>query len=130
MSCKRNYRFACQDLEVFEKPSEPVKKSWGVRRESLSQSQLQRTNNPTEEKIAKEIRELKEREEELIRAREMKDRPDSREEEQVVEQEQEEQKEEEEEEEDHSSPSLSPGLEYSVRPQQTQQAKKEDKTRR
>ena len=114
---------------MFEKPSEPVKKSWGVRRESLSQSQLQRTNNPTEEKIAKEIRELKEREEELIRAREMKDRPDSREEEQVVEQEQEEQK-EEEEEEDHSSPSLSPGQEYSVRPQQTQQAKKEDKTRR
>ena len=114
---------------MFEKPSEPVKKSWGVRRESLSQSQLQRTNNPTEEKIAKEIRELKEREEELIRAREMKDRPDSREEEQVVEQEQEEQK-EEEEEEDHSSPSLSPGQECSVRPQQTQQAKKEDKTRR
>merc|ERR550532_766909 len=54
-----------QDLEVFEAPSEPVKKSWGVRRENLSQSQLQRTNNPTEEKIAKEIRELKEREEEL-----------------------------------------------------------------
>ena len=65
---------------MFEKPSEPVKKSWGVRRENLSQSQLQRTNNPTEEKIAKEIRELKEREEELVRAREEKPRAVSSEE--------------------------------------------------
>ena len=122
MSSKRNYRFACQDLEVFEKPSEPVKKSWGVRRESLSQSQLQRTNNPTEEKIAKEIRELKEREEELIRAREKKGRPDSREEE------------EEEEEEDHSShsPSVDSEQENTVRPAvaATQQAQEEDQSRR
>ena len=122
MSCKRNYRFACQDLEVFEKPSEPVKKSWGVRRESLSQSQLQRTNNPTEEKIAKEIRELKEREEELIRAREKKGRPDSREEEEA------------EEEEDHSShsPSVDSEQENTVRPAvaATQQAQEEDQSRR
>jgi len=61
-----------QDLEVFDKPTEPAKKSWGVRRENLAQSQLQRSLNPTEEKIAKEIRELKEREEELVRAREEK----------------------------------------------------------
>jgi len=70
-----------QDLEVFDKPTEPAKKSWGVRRENLAQSQLQRSLNPTEEKIAKEIRELKEREEELVRAREEKTRPSSAEEE-------------------------------------------------
>ena len=107
---------------MFEKPSEHVKKSWGVRRENLSQSQLQRTNNPTEEKIAKEIRELKEREEELIRAREKKGRPDSREEE------------EEEEEEDHSShsPSVDSEQENTVRPAvaATQQAQEEDQSRR
>ena len=109
---------------MFEKPSEHVKKSWGVRRENLSQSQLQRTNNPTEEKIAKEIRELKEREEELIRAREKKGRPDSREEEE----------EEEEEEEDNSSPSpsLDSEQENTVRPAvaATQQAQEEDQSRR
>ena len=44
---------------MFDKPTEPAKKSWGVRRENLAQSQLQRSLNPTEEKIAKEIRELK-----------------------------------------------------------------------
>ena len=69
-----------QDLEVFDKPTEPAKKSWGVRRENLAQSQLQRSLNPTEEKIAKEIRELKEREEELVRAREEKPRAVSSEE--------------------------------------------------
>ena len=111
---------------MFEKPSEHVKKSWGVRRENLSQSQLQRTNNPTEEKIAKEIRELKEREEELIRAREKKGRPDSREEEK--------EEEEEEEEEDHSSPSPSLDSEQENTVRQavaaTQQAQEEDQSRR
>jgi len=62
-----------QDLEDFDKPAaEPESKtlSWGVRVGTLPQSPSPRTNNPTEDKIAKEIRELKEREEELIRLRE------------------------------------------------------------
>ena len=117
---------------MFEKPSEPVKKSWGVRRENLSQSQLQRTNNPTEEKIAKEIRELKEREEELVRAREMKDRSDSRGEE---EEEEEEEKKKEEEEPTSASGSVESDQENCVRPtvvvsQQPQEARQEDRTRR
>jgi len=63
-----------QDIESFETSppvmTQSVKKSWGVRRESLTQNTVERTVNPTEEKIAKEIRELKEREEELIKLRE------------------------------------------------------------
>ena len=110
---------------MFDKPSEPVKKSWGVRRENLSQSQLQRTNNPTEEKIAKEIRELKEREDELLRARENKERPDSREEEEG---------EEDEEKKDEEDPSSPPGSLESepavVVTQQPQQARLEDNSRR
>ena len=48
-----------------------VKKSWGVRREmGTALDRVERSANPTEEIIAKEIRELKEREEELIRLRE------------------------------------------------------------
>ena len=120
---------------MFDKPSEPVKKSWGVRRENLSQSQLQRTNNPTEEKIAKEIRELKEREDELLRAREKKERPDSSEEEH--EEEEKKAEEEEEEEEYPSSPSVSmesePGVGVPAQPQpqpQPQQARLADKSRR
>jgi len=62
-----------QDLEDFDKPAsenESKTLSWGVRAGNLPQSPSPRTNNPTEDKIAKEIRELKEREEELIRLRE------------------------------------------------------------
>ena len=48
-----------------------VKKSWGVRREmGTALDRVERSANPTEEIIAKEIRELKEREEELIKLRE------------------------------------------------------------
>ena len=117
---------------MFDKPSEPVKKSWGVRRENLSQSQLQRTNNPTEEKIAKEIRELKEREEELVRAREMKDRPDSREED---EHEEDDEEKKEEEEQTSGSGSVLREEERCVRPtvvvtQQPQQARQEDRSGR
>merc|ERR1719210_1240517 len=65
-----------QDIESFETSppvmTQSVKKSWGVRRESLTQNTVERSVNPTEEKIAKEIRELKEREEELVRLRENK----------------------------------------------------------
>merc|ERR1712079_159726 len=64
-----------QDLEDFDKPTsdnEGKTISWGVRAGNLPQSPSPRTNNPTEDKIAKEIRELKEREEELIRLREAK----------------------------------------------------------
>lgn len=47
--------------------------SWGVRKPSLvnthSQQPALRPANPTEDKIAREIRELKEREEELVRLR-------------------------------------------------------------
>lgn len=58
-----------QDIENFE--SGPVKKSWGVRHEmGASLTRVERSANPTEEIIAKEIRELKEREEELARLRE------------------------------------------------------------
>merc|ERR1711936_23889 len=56
-------------------------KLWGVRRDlganGLLGSQVIRTSNPTEDKIAKEIRELKEREEELLRRREMSRSPQS-----------------------------------------------------
>ena len=47
-----------------------VKRSWGVRREGGVLASLERSVNPTEEIIAQEIRELKEREEELVRRRE------------------------------------------------------------
>lgn len=46
---------------------------WGVRQGGLGlSSPALRSSNPTEDKIAKEIRELKEREEELVRRRESK----------------------------------------------------------
>lgn len=46
---------------------------WGVRQAGMgSQRPVVRSSNPTEDKIAKEIRELKEREEELVRRRESK----------------------------------------------------------
>ena len=58
-----------QDIENFERG--PVKKSWGVRHEmGATLTRVERSANPTEEIIAKEIRELKEREEELARLRE------------------------------------------------------------
>ena len=65
-----NYQcMSLQDIENFE--SGPVKKSWGVRHEmGASLTRVERSANPTEEIIAKEIRELKEREEELARLRE------------------------------------------------------------
>ena len=48
-----------------------MKKSWGVRREiGIALDRVERSTNPIEEIIAKDIRELKEREEELIRLRE------------------------------------------------------------
>merc|ERR1712223_2355157 len=55
-------------------------KLWGVRSHGgaangLLGPQVVRTSNPTEDKIAKEIRELKEREEELVRRREMSKSP-------------------------------------------------------
>jgi len=54
-------------------------KLWGVRSNGgangLLGPQVIRTSNPTEDKIAKEIRELKEREEELLRRREMSKSP-------------------------------------------------------
>ena len=62
-----------QDIEDFDKPASDVESktiSWGVRIGNLPQSPSPRNNNPTEDKIAKEIRELKEREDELIRLRE------------------------------------------------------------
>jgi len=61
-----------QDIEDFDKPVTDVESktiSWGVRIGNFPQSPSPRQNNPTEDKIAKEIRELKEREEELIRLR-------------------------------------------------------------
>jgi len=64
-----------QDIEDFDKPASDVESktiSWGVRIGSFPQSPSPRNNNPTEDKIAKEIRELKEREDELIRLREAK----------------------------------------------------------
>ena len=65
-----NYQcLSLQDIENFE--SGPVKKSWGVRHEmGTALARVERSANPTEEIIAKEIRELKEREEELARLRE------------------------------------------------------------
>jgi len=62
-----------QDIEDFDKPASDAESktiSWGVRIGNLPQSPSPRNNNPTEDKIAKEIRELKEREDELIRLRE------------------------------------------------------------
>lgn len=62
-----------QDIEDFDKPTSEVDSktiSWGVRIGNFPQSPSPRNNNPTEDKIAKEIRELKEREDELIRLRE------------------------------------------------------------
>ena len=64
-----------QDIEDFDKPASDVESktiSWGVRIGSFPQSPSPRNNNPTEDKIGKEIRELKEREDELIRLREAK----------------------------------------------------------
>jgi len=64
-----NEAVSFQDIENFE--SGPVKKSWGVRHDmGTSLARVERSANPTEEIIAKEIRELKEREEELTRLRE------------------------------------------------------------
>lgn len=64
-----NEAVSFQDIENFE--SGPVKKSWGVRHEmGTALARVERSANPTEEIIAKEIRELKEREEELARLRE------------------------------------------------------------
>ena len=63
-----------------------MKRSWGVRRESSAVSPVERSVNPTEEVIAREIRELKEREEELARRqREQSQEPetDTEEEEEV-----------------------------------------------
>ena len=62
-----------------------MKRSWGVRRESSAVSPVERSVNPTEEVIAREIRELKEREEELARRqREQSQEPDTEEEEEEV----------------------------------------------
>merc|ERR1719483_1710738 len=64
-----------QDIEDFDKPASDIESktiSWGVRIGNFPQSPSPRNNNPTEDKIAKEIRELKEREDELIRLREAK----------------------------------------------------------
>ena len=59
-------------------PAGEVKRSWGVRRESSAVSPVERSVNPTEEVIAREIRELKEREEELARRqREQSQEPDT-----------------------------------------------------
>ena len=59
-----------------------MKKSWGVRRGmGTALASVERSANPTEEIIAKEIRELKEREEELIRLREEKGNTEEEEEE-------------------------------------------------
>ena len=68
---------AFQDIESFEPKAgggeEKQRMSWGVRKPSLvnthSQQPALRPANPTEDKIAREIRELKEREEELVRLR-------------------------------------------------------------
>merc|ERR1719305_552333 len=70
-------------LDLTNSNSEGVERSssklWGVRSHGgatgLLGPQVIRTSNPTEDKIAKEIRELKEREEELLRRREMSKSP-------------------------------------------------------
>ena len=63
-----------------------VKKSWGVRREmGTALDRVERSANPIEEIIAKDIRELKEREEELIRLREQGNTEEEEEEEEVKE---------------------------------------------
>ena len=62
-----------------------MKRSWGVRRESSAVSPVERSVNPTEEVIAREIRELKEREEELARRqREQSQEPETDTEEEEV----------------------------------------------
>merc|ERR1740123_2921867 len=71
------------DLTITNSSSDGVERSssklWGVRSHrganGLLGPQVIRTSNPTEDKIAKEIRELKEREEELLRRREMSKSP-------------------------------------------------------
>merc|ERR1712130_150856 len=69
-------------LDLTNSSSDGVERStklWGVRSHGgangLLGPQVIRTSNPTEDKIAKEIRELKEREEELLRRREMSKSP-------------------------------------------------------
>merc|ERR550519_2323876 len=70
-------------LDLTNSNSDGVERSssklWGVRSHGgangLLCPQVIRTSNPTEDKIAKEIRELKEREEELLRRREMSKSP-------------------------------------------------------
>ena len=72
MGDESNESVVFQDIEDFDKPVTDVESktiSWGVRIGNFPQSPSPRQNNPTEDKIAKEIRELKEREEELIRLR-------------------------------------------------------------
>ena len=95
-----------QDLENFERvPAAEVKRSWGVRRESSSVSPVERSVNPTEEVIAREIRELKEREEELARRqREQSQEPDT------------EPEEEEEVREDTSAKTSSSSVNMEVKP--------------
>ena len=61
-----------------------VKRSWGVRREGGVLASLERSVNPTEEIIAQEIRELKEREEELVRRREEQGDQEEQEEPRVI----------------------------------------------
>lgn len=60
------------DMDAKREP-ERGSKLWGVRHGgSAGLTPISRSANPTEDKIAKEIRELKEREEELVRRRESK----------------------------------------------------------
>ena len=61
-----------------------MKRSWGVRREGGVLASLERSVNPTEEIIAQEIRELKEREEELVRRREEQGDQEEQEEPRVI----------------------------------------------
>ena len=59
-----------QDIESFE-PSTESRRVWGVREgpAAVALTPSPRSLNPTEDKIAREIKELKEREEELKRLR-------------------------------------------------------------
>jgi len=59
-----------QDIDSFDTPATGGRRVWGVREETVPETPSPRTINPTEDKIAKEIQELKEREEELKRLRE------------------------------------------------------------